>query len=332
MKTNTKVPLVLSEITSLWNEYMNDSSAICLFKYFLNDIDDEEIRSVLQHALTVSEEHIKYKNQLMEQEDLAIPVGYTDQDVNINAPRLFTDSYYLLYLKNMLSFSLEGYSLVLRYVTRPDIRDHFSKCLVEAIDMYNKVVDVELSKGLTLRVPRAEVKKRPIFPKDTSILKGLLIENPRPMYAREVVNTFSGITMDIFVKATLIAFAKVVDTQLIKEHLLKGRDIVSKHLKGFISKLANEDLPTPSTYESYVTDSIISPFSNKLIMTIVQQLLNFGLIVDGSATAFSLRSDITALHLKCAAEIGKYAMDGLKIMINNGWFEQPPQVVNHDSL
>jgi hypothetical protein len=68
------------------------------------------------------------------------------------------------------------------------------------------------------------------------------------------------------------------------------------------------------------------------MMFLIQQLCNFALIVDGSALASTLRSDLAAMNLKYGAEITKYAKDGLDIMISNKWFEQPPQVIEHEVL
>ncbi|MFX4261710.1 DUF3231 family protein [Pelotomaculum propionicicum] len=45
-----------------------------------------------------------------------------------------------------------------------------------------------------------------------------------------------------------------------------------------------------------------------------------------------MRRDLSATFIRLIAEILDYAGDGLNIMINNGWFEQPPQAVNHEAL
>ncbi|ERI93948.1 hypothetical protein HMPREF1982_01318 [Clostridiales bacterium oral taxon 876 str. F0540] len=332
MLETKNIPLVLSEITALWNEYMGDSSAICTFKYFLRNVEDSDIREILQYALDLSEKHVQFKKQLMEQENISIPVGFNEADVNIDAPRLFTDAYYLYYLNNISSFGMEGYALILRYVTRPDIREYFSRCLVDSKDLYNRVVDIQLSKGLLERVPREEVEKMPIFPKDESILKGSLIGDPRPMFAREVTNTFSGIQMDLILKAAAVGFSQVAKSQSVKEYMQKGKDMFLRHYKGFASHLTRENLPAPSTHESFVTDSTLAPFSDKLMMYLMLQLCNFGLIVDGSSFYFSLRSDLTALHVRYGAELAKYSRNGMVLMINNGWFEQPPQIIKHENL
>ncbi|WP_307439756.1 DUF3231 family protein [Bacillus sp. V2I10] len=41
------------------------------------------------------------KNKLFQNEKFPIPHGFTDEDVDINAPRLFSDVFMLLYLRQM---------------------------------------------------------------------------------------------------------------------------------------------------------------------------------------------------------------------------------------
>ena len=59
MQDKTKIDLVSDEITGLWNTYINDSMAICTLKHFLNTLNDDEIRHILQRALDISNGHIK---------------------------------------------------------------------------------------------------------------------------------------------------------------------------------------------------------------------------------------------------------------------------------
>ena len=47
MGDNTKIPLVSSEVTGLWTSYMNNTMIVCVLKYFLNNVEDNEIRAML---------------------------------------------------------------------------------------------------------------------------------------------------------------------------------------------------------------------------------------------------------------------------------------------
>ena len=98
MGDTTKIPLVSSEIAGLWNSYMSDTMIVSVLKYFLNNVEDSETRAILQQTSDLSSNHIQELTNIFNQEKLTIPEGFNDNDVNVNAPRLFTDHFYLAYL------------------------------------------------------------------------------------------------------------------------------------------------------------------------------------------------------------------------------------------
>ncbi len=91
MQDKTRINLISSQIASLWNAYMNDTIILCMLKYFINRLEEKEIRPILQHAIDISNGHIQVVVDPFSQEGLPIFQGYKDMDVDINAPRLFTD-------------------------------------------------------------------------------------------------------------------------------------------------------------------------------------------------------------------------------------------------
>jgi hypothetical protein len=48
METEHQTRLTSSEIAALWSSYQNNSLAICVFKYFLEHVDDEDIKSIVK--------------------------------------------------------------------------------------------------------------------------------------------------------------------------------------------------------------------------------------------------------------------------------------------
>ncbi|MDP4182167.1 MAG: DUF3231 family protein [Bacillota bacterium] len=50
------------------------------------------------------------------------------------------------------------------------------------------------------------------------------------------------------------------------------------------------------------------------------------------AVSTTMRHDIQADFIRLGAEVAKYASEGFNIMIDNKWFEQPPQAINHSVL
>ncbi|HEX9058598.1 MAG TPA: DUF3231 family protein, partial [Clostridia bacterium] len=195
-----------------------------------------------------------------------------------------------------------------------------------------RIADIQLSKGLFIKAPQVEVIKESVFVKNTSFLKGILSEAPRTLIAREVTNIYNGILMDIIWGALNMGFGQVANSPQIKDFMYKGKRMTTQHLEGFSKLLKKEDIPVPSTSESFIVDSKVSPFSDRLMMFHAISMCVVAISVDGYSITSSLRSDLIAKHARYGAEILKYAGEGEKIMINSGWQEQPPQVIRNKEL
>jgi hypothetical protein len=50
----------------------------------------------------------------------------------------------------------------------------------------------------------------------------------------------------------------------------------------------------------------------------------------GRSFGLSPRRDLGANYVRLTAEIAQFSEDGVNIMIENGWLEQPPQATDRD--
>jgi hypothetical protein len=148
LETQHKVNLTSSEITNLWTNIMNDSMAICIFEHYLATVEDTEIRTVLEYAISLSKKHVQRITSIFNEEQIAVPRGFTKEDVNSSAPRLFPDTFYLMYVHNQAKFGLNAYSVALSNVARADIRKFYSELLASSTQLYNQSSEVLLEKGL----------------------------------------------------------------------------------------------------------------------------------------------------------------------------------------
>jgi hypothetical protein len=94
----TRISLTAPEVSSLWTQFMFDTMSICFIKYALEHIKDEDIIEIYKHSLELSEGHVRTVKEFFAGEGVPIPKGFTDEDVNIHAPRLFQDPFYLYYI------------------------------------------------------------------------------------------------------------------------------------------------------------------------------------------------------------------------------------------
>ncbi|MFC7686990.1 DUF3231 family protein [Ureibacillus sp. GCM10028918] len=83
--------LTSAEIASIWTAYMNDTMSKCVLGYFLKDVEDAEIRSIIKQAYDLASTHIEKLTSIFQEEQIPLPTGFTSEDVDMNAPRLYMD-------------------------------------------------------------------------------------------------------------------------------------------------------------------------------------------------------------------------------------------------
>jgi hypothetical protein len=104
------------------------------------------------------------------------------------------------------------------------------------------------------------------------------------------------------------------------------------HFTTFNTILTKEDLSSPKTWVSEVTNSTVSPFSDKLMLYHIVTLVSSAVGYYGAGLSVSQRRDIAAEYTKFMAEVGLYAEDGCELLIKYGWLEQPPLADNRQTL
>ncbi len=130
----------------------------------------------------------------------------------------------------------------------------------------------------------------------------------------------------------LVGYAQGAKSKKVRNYCLRGKEISTKHVKVFAAMLTNDDLPSPMAWDLEVTDSTISPFSDKIIMFQTSLLIASSISNYATASAASMRSDIAASYIRLTAEVAQFSKDGIDIMIKNAWLEQPPQIPDHKKL
>ncbi|GGA10415.1 hypothetical protein GCM10008018_64840 [Paenibacillus marchantiophytorum] len=330
----TKTPdvyLSASEHSVLWATYMNDTMSICGIQYFLKHAADEELRTLLVFAEEISHTHIDKIKKIYVEANYPVPQGFTESDVNLSAPRLFSDTIMLDYMLNMAKLGLNAFGIALSHSEREDTMAFFSDCLMEMKELHNRTKVLAQKKGLYVRSPQLPTPTGIEFVHKQSFLGGLFSEK-RPLIANEISNLTYNISRNVLGKALIMGFSQVAKSEDVQKYFIRGRDIAQKQIDIF-SKLLNDNyLPTPMIMDSEVTDSQIPPFSEKLMMFHIAALTATGIGQYGISVSQSPRRDIAAIYTRLAAEIGHYAEDGANIMIANGWMEKPPHAADREAL
>lgn len=332
MDKERQIKLTSAEMAQLWAQYMNDSGSICILTYLLEKAEDAEIKAVIDYALDLSKTHIQKLTAIFTEEKYIVPHGFkVEEDVDLTAPKLFSDSYVLNFIHQMAKIGLTNYSASVSSSVRADITAYYMECLTETMQLYKMSKDLLLSKGLYIRSPSAPNMEQVDYVKKQRFILDVFGEK-RPLIVAEIANLYANLQRNALGLGTLVGFSQVAQDQDVKQLFLRGIEIAKKHIKLFGAKLEESNLPVPMTLASEVTSSTTYTFSDKLMTFFTSGLISLSIGYYGTGVAQSPRLDLGVMYNRLSLEIQLYSEDGSNIMINNGWLEQPPIASDRDEL
>src|SRR5690625_316627 len=329
----SKPKLTSAEIGSLWTSYMNDCLATCMTGHMLKHVEDPEIKPIIQSAYDISIRHQEQLRTIFNQEAFAIPAGFTEQDVNVNAPRLFSDVFCLTYVNNMAKVAMMTYSGFLAMSLREDMRNYFTQALTETAHSYNQSSAIALTKGVSTRPPTIEIPKEPDYVDSKKYLSGL---NPfsgkRPVNAVEISHLYTNVMTNTLGFKLCLAFAQTSPSKDVQDYMLEGKDIAQKHMKKFGDILLNDNIQIGQSSDISVSNSTTQTFSDKLAMYHMSVISAAGIGNYATAAAASQRLDLALNYERFSVEIAGFAKSGADLMIKHNWLEQPPGTKGREEL
>lgn len=332
MPTN-KILLTSSELAALWTSYMQNSMSIQFLSFLLNTIEDPEGKAIVEKGYRISSTHLAQITDMFQAENIPIPTGFTDHDVNLNAPRLYSDTFMTTYLNHMSKTGMLGYSSFLSMSTRNDIRKIFKEVLFMTSDLFDESSEILLEKGLYVRSPYINYPTEKDFIDSKSYLSGLNpFSNKRPLNAVELAHLHTNIQTNIMGTKLSISFAQSSPTKEVQKLMFRGKEISEKHVEIFTDILLDNHTQPPLSSDVAVTNSTTQVFSDKLILFHQCMLTALGSGNYATAAAASQRNDLIVNYERLSLEIGQYAKDIANFMIENKWLEQPPGTIDIEKL
>jgi hypothetical protein len=114
--------------------------------------------------------------------------------------------------------------------------------------------------------------------------------------------------------------------------MLKNVKLAGKDAQSFDAILQQDHLSIPENWDNEITDSTVSPFSDKLIMFHAAFLVNAALTYYGASLGASFRTDIIANYSKVFLHAMEAGALSYNIMVKHGWLEKQPEAIDRESL
>jgi len=319
-----------SELGTLWLTYQEKTMALRLLEYFKLKADDEQAKDIITNLYEEVEHFIEKINATFQQEGAVIPVGFTSEDVNIGVPKLYDSGFDIMFVRLLNEISMGLHSLNITMSFREDITIMFKEMTAVTQKYYLLCTQYLLEKGLLPRSPYVSMPKSVEFVKDKDYLGGFPM-NPfnnkkRTLNTVEVSHLHHSIESNVTGMQMITGFAQCASNEEIRKYFLEGAELSKSIIKEIREVLLESNVLSPEPSGGHVTRSTSAPFSDKLMMYCTSLFCSFAMGSNSLGTAFSLRNDLAAKNAAFMKDIFEYAHKAAKIMIKNGWMEEPPQM------
>ncbi|MCA1054985.1 DUF3231 family protein [Rossellomorea aquimaris] len=318
--------LTSSELGVLWITYQQKTMVKRILEHLIKHADDAEAEAILKNLYNDISPYPERIKDMLVKEGAAPPIGFTAEDVNLEAPKLFDNGFDISFVRILKEISMGMHTLNITMSYREDVIVLFQELTIITQRCYAKCTAYLLEKGLLSRAPFVPMPKTAEFIKSTSYLGGLTpISKTRHLNTVEISNLFHGIESNITGIIMVRGFAQVAQEKDAREFFERGSKIAKDIVDDLSEIMRKSKLQIPIGTNGNVSDSKTSPFSDKLMMYCVSLFCSFSVGSGSIGTAFSLRNDLPAKMMLILEDIFNYGHDGAKIMIKHGWMEEPPK-------
>jgi Protein of unknown function (DUF3231) len=326
-----KLRLTSSEIGTLWGEFINGTMTDVVNRYMITIIEDEQIKAIFEDAIKTFDKQKQQIAAFMENEGFPVPIGFTDSDLFKGKTRLFTDIFCLNYLHVMTLHGLLGHTTSLGVSVRKDLRDFYDSCDSDAKKMYHQTIELLLEKGNFQRDPLFYPTKNPEYVSSQDFTDGFFGKG-RTLAATEIISISFNLKKSIMAKTLSIAFSQVAQTKEVRKFLTDSEKLSDGHIKMFSKIMQADNLPVPKSWETEVTTSTDSPFSDKLMLYHIGFLAQASQNYHGAGLASAMRTDLVTAYESVILKNLMITKKWFNIMVQNKWLEQPPLAPNRSEI
>lgn len=316
-----------SELGALWMTYQKKSMILRILEYFIEKSDDQQAKELMSELwLQLHPMAIQMKNML-ENEGAAVPEGFTNKDVNLEAPKLWENGFDIMFCRVLKEISMGMYVLHLTMSYRQDIIKLYRDMSEITETFYGHFTKYLLDKNLYTRPTYVSMPTSTNYISDEDYSKGSnIFGNKRILNTVEFGNLYRTIETNITGMQLLNGFIQTSIDEDVKKYFMQGMELSKEIIRESSNILLEDSIQPPATPGGNVTNSTIAPFSEKLMMFCNYLLSAFSLGGGGFSAGFSLRKDLQTKNAIFGKDIYQYQLNGVKLMMSKGWFEEPPKM------
>lgn len=318
---------------TLWLTYQEKTLILRILEYFHETGDDRRAKNIIGGLWESLNSYILEIEKVFEDQGIVKPVGFTKEDVNLEAPKLYDNGFDVMFVRILKEVSMGMYTMNMNMAYNNQVMKIYEGLTSTTQRIYMLATQYLLEKGILSLPPKTAMPKSTAFIKDKNYMSGFnLFSKKRTLNDIEVGILHHVIEANNIGMQLLLGFAQCAKTKDVKEYLIKGIELCKKQINTFEEILVDSNVHFSAISGSTVTTSTIAPFSEKLMMHCVFFLNGFSVVGNSFGTFFSLRNDIIMKNALITKDIFFYGQEGIEIKIKHGWYEEPPQIENRAQI
>lgn len=231
----------------------------------------------------------------------------------------------------MTIHGLTAYSLAITNSERQDIQNYFFECAESSKELFQKIDEVAKKHPKFKSVPSVPPVRGEKFIESPGFVSNL-VGDKRPLNSSEISTLFFNSTKTGFTQSLSLAFSQVAECEEVRNFMLKNVKLAKTDAESFDSILQQDNLPIPEKWETEITESTVSPFSDKLIMYHAGFLVHAALSYYGASLGSSFRSDLLLNYSRVFAHVMEAGARSYNIMVKHKWLEKQPEAIDRKSL
>ncbi|KZZ84764.1 DUF3231 family protein [Bacillus sp. SJS] len=319
-------PMSSSELANLWSTYQKKTMLLRIMEHALDVSTQKDITSILQYAYQEEVKFVKEIAQLFQKEGAAIPEGFDETDVNRKAERLFDQYFYIRFLRMLMKLGIGLNAVHLSMVYRNDIHDFFSRTSAHSNKVFGMCTNCLLQVGNGAIPPVIGMPDHPKYVVNERYLSGFHF-GKRRLNATELSIIYHIVENNNFGAQLMKGLTKVAKEPEVKMYLKKGEQLAIDLYQSYGKLMEHSGIPVSALPGAVISETKTAPYSDKLIMYLINLLSSLGLTSNALGTTYSLRPDLPLKMALAARDIYSFAKEGGKIMVKHQWMEEIPEAV-----
>ncbi len=137
---------------------------------------------------------------------------------------------------------------------------------------------------------------------------------------------------EILEKTLSIGFSQVAQSEEVRKFLETSHKTADNQIQTLSNILKKDNLPVTMSWESEISTSQESPFSDKLMLYHMGFLLQTAQAYHGTGLATAIRTDLAVTYKKIILKNIMVTKEWFNLMTEFKWLEEPPLAPNRKKL